>query len=127
MDELAFYDVGCDAPRGPRRAVILARRGVRRVLRPIFVRLAEILRGLAARLDAAEAADAALRGEVEALGRKADDLADRVQTALAFGWDYAALARRLATLEDRVEALSSASDGARASVPFPTEIRAEAG
>jgi hypothetical protein len=33
-----------------------------------------------------------------------------MQSAVAFGWDYVALTRRLAILEDRVEALMEATE-----------------
>jgi hypothetical protein len=103
-DDLAFYNAGCHEPKGARRVVVPARRALRRLLRPIFQRQAELLQAICHRLDAAEAADAALRGNVDALARRQDQLADQMRETIAFGWDYVALTRRLAALEDRIAA-----------------------
>ncbi len=132
--DLAFYNVGCEDPRGPRRVVVLARRALRRVLRPIFQRQVALFQALCDRLDAAERDDASLRAELATLARRQDDLNEQTQATIAFGWDYVAMVRRLAALEDRVEALTAALNGQgddpRASVPFPgsegAEVRAEA-
>lgn len=128
MSDLAFYEVGCEASEGPRRLLVLVRRALRRVLRPFFLRLVAILQSLCDRLDAAEAADRSLREDLGELTRRQEDLADRLQATIAFGWDYVALVRRVAVLEDRVESLMSAGgDEARPSLPFPAaEGRAEA-
>lgn len=128
MNDLAFFEVGCDESRGPRRLLVLARRVLRRILRPFFLRLVEILQSLRDRLDANEAADRSLRADLDDLVRRQEELADRLQATIAFGWDYVALVRRVAVLEDRVEALMAAvGDESRPSLPFPaTEDRAEA-
>ena len=121
MRDLAFYNVGCHEPRGARRLVVPARRAVRRLLRPIFQRQVEIFQSLCDRLDAAERADRAIRGDLDHLIRRQDDLAEQVQHAIAFGWDYVAMVRRLAALEDRVAALGAPSPAhpAPASRPSP--------
>ena len=105
MHDLAFYNVGCDDPRGLRRVVVLARRCVRRLLRPIFLRQVELFQhiletqaALADRCDQHEQA-------VQVLMQRIDHMDVQLQATLAFGWDYVALVRRLAILEDRVEAL----------------------
>ena len=128
MSDLAFYEVGCDESSGTRRLLVLARRVLRRILRPFFLRLVEILQALCDRLDATEAADQVLRAELNDLTARQEDLADRLQATIAFGWDYVALVRRVAVLEDRVETLMSANgDESRPSLPFPTtDGRAEA-
>src|SRR5579883_1004355 len=100
--DLAFYNVGCEPQPGPRRLVVLMRRALRRVLRPIFQRQVEILTSLCDRLDAAEHQTACLR-------KNQEELSEQLQTTLAFGWDYVALVRRLAVLEDRVESLMEQS------------------
>jgi hypothetical protein len=64
VNDLAFYEVGCDDARGPRRLLVLARRALRRVLRPFFLRLVAILQALCARLDATEAAASPRPGPV---------------------------------------------------------------
>jgi hypothetical protein len=126
--DLAFYNAGCENSRGARRFLVLARRALRRVLRPIFQHLAAILQNVCDRLDAAERADAGLRTDLDALARRHEDLRDQLQATIAFGWDYVALVRRVAVLEDRVETLMAAiGDESRTSLPFPAaDGRAEA-
>lgn len=103
MPDLDFANAGGGPARGlKQRAIVPARRALRRILRPIFARQAEILQSLCDRLDAAEAADRGHRSEVDAHLARVEE---QLQLTLAFGWDYAALVRRLAALEDRVEAL----------------------
>lgn len=106
MPDLAFYNAGCLEPRGLRRAVVPVRRLLRRLLRPIFLRQVELFQHLIARLDADETS---LRGaceDVERLSKRQDDLEERVETVLAFGWDYVAMVRRLAVLEDQLAILT---------------------
>ncbi len=124
MTELAFYDAGCENPRGLRRPLVFTRRALRRVLRPIFQRQVVLYQAILDRLDAADRTDAGLRANLDELTRRHDDLNEQLQATIAFGWDYVALVRRVASLEDRLESLGSDS---RASVPFPaSEKRAEA-
>ncbi|MBX6313213.1 MAG: hypothetical protein IRY99_09910 [Isosphaeraceae bacterium] len=111
MSDLHFYNVGCHEPRGLRRAVIPVRRALRRVLRPIFLRQVQIFQSLCDRLDAAERADQELQAQIDGLARRQSQLADQLQATAAFGWDYVAMVRRLAALEDRVEALTARSEG----------------
>jgi hypothetical protein len=126
--DLAFFNAGCHEPRGVRKAVVPVRRLLRRVLRPAFQRLVEILNSLCDRLDAEEHATRALRQEVALLRGRQDRMAAQLQTAVALGWDYVALTRRLAVLEDRVESLLPAArpgepealDG-YTSIPFPVD------
>jgi chromosome segregation ATPase len=53
MRDLLFHETGCEpAPTpGPRAVLILLRRAIRRILRPIFERLVQILENLRDRLD----------------------------------------------------------------------------
>ncbi len=132
MTDLAFYNAGCQEPRGLRRVLVFARRGLRRILRPIFQRQVELFQALCDRLDAAERADASLRDDLNALAKRHDNLNAQMQTAMAFGWDYVAMVRRLSVLEDRVETLiqtsgptANADDARPSSVPFP-DAKAEA-
>jgi hypothetical protein len=127
--DLAFYNHGCHEPKGVRKAVVPVRRLLRRMLRPAFQRLVEILTSLCDRLDAEEHATHALRHEMALLRGRQDRMAGQLQTAVALGWDYVALTRRLAVLEDRVESLlpaarpgetESAVDG-YTSIPFPVD------
>jgi hypothetical protein len=37
------------------------------------------------------------------------ELSEQIQTTMAFGWDYVAMVRRLATLEDQIAALTGAA------------------
>ena len=104
MDDFAFYNAVEDAPRGWKRALVPARRLSRRLLRPYFLRLAEILADLSRRIDATEKGTRDLHARL-------DHTSDQLQETIAFGWDYAAMTRRLAALEDRVEALQSLLPG----------------
>lgn len=120
MNDLAFYNEGGQSRGGVRQGVVLARRLLRRVLRPIFMRQVEIfqhlvdrLDRLAPRVDAHEHAVWALRSDADSLkqrqdevSRRQEEVSEQLQTALAFGWDYVALVRRLATLEDQVASLT---------------------
>lgn len=127
--DLAFYDAGCENPRGLRRPLIFARRALRRILRPIFQRQVALYQAMLDRFDAAEQADASLRADLDELSRRHESLNEQSQATIAFGWDYVALVRRLAVLEDRVETLTAAREGetSAASVRFPTDdSRAEA-
>ena len=110
-DPLAFYEVGCEDPRGLRFGMVAARRLLRRVQRPSLFRLAAILRALCDRIDAADRSDSAIRHELEAQSRRIAEqdarirsLQDQIQGALALGWDQVATARRLAAIEDRLGA-----------------------
>jgi hypothetical protein len=106
--DLAFYNAGTDDARGlSRQVVLLPRRLARRLLRPIFLQLAQILQYLCIRLDAAERAGAQQRDDLERLARQQTALAEHVQASMALGWDHVALVRRLAVLEDRVERLTA--------------------
>ena len=126
MIDLAFYNAGGENTKGPRLLLVLVRRALRRILRPIFLRQVEIFQYLIARLDGLDTLNA-LTPKVERhqheifalnvntdrlqeshnqLSKRQDELSDQVQTALAFGWDYVALVRRLATLEDQVASLT---------------------
>lgn len=51
---------------------------------------------------------------IDALEARLGDLAERTETSLALGWDHVALTRRLAAIEDRLNALptAKAEDGA---------------
>src|SRR5206468_3273302 len=87
MRELAFYEAGYHEVKGIRRAVIPFRRLLRRLLRPIFLQL-----------------DAELRS----LARRHDEFDRELKAVRAMGWDHVALARRLAVLEDHVDAILTA-------------------
>jgi hypothetical protein len=104
--ELAFYNVGCQEPRGARRVVVPFRRLLRRVLRPIFV-----------------------RQDLEHISQRQFHLAEQLQGSVALGWDYVATVRRLAALEDRVEALTLRAEGPSGegtSIRFPMQGGPEA-
>jgi hypothetical protein len=138
MTDFAFYNVGCHEVKGVRRLSVLVRRMLRRILRPIFVRQAEMFRQLADLLDDHEHRIFALRVGSDALdrrndelavrheglSRRQDELADQIQTTMAFGWDYVALVRRLAALEDQVAVLTGTAtvvdeSDQNASILFP--------
>ncbi len=115
--DLAFYDAGCDKPLGPRGLIVPFRRVLRRVQRPFFQRLVAILQSHEERLDTADRSAAGLRGDVDRLQRSHRDLAEQSQAALSFGWDYVAMTRRIAALEDRVESLTAQLEAQRAGTP----------
>jgi hypothetical protein len=112
MHESGFDQIDSHGVRGLRRPVIPVRHLLHRLLRPVFLRLAERFQHLGARLDAHERELAALRGEV-------GKLTGQMQATLAFGWDYAALVRRLAVLEDLVA--RQADPWAHSSSPSETQ------
>ena len=124
MDNLNFQDAGLE-PGGSRRLVLVLRRWAYRLILPVFVKQAEILRSICNRLVDEEWGTVSLQRQVEYVDGRVNTLSDQLQTTVALGWDYVATVRRLAVLEDRVEALMEAreraeGDAAGRSVPFPT-------
>ena len=107
MPDLSFYDAGCVAPKGLSRLVVPFRRLLRRVLRPILLRQAALF----AELDA----------KIDRVGSGLGGLAHRQERLEAFECDGAALARRLAALEDRLDALLS-REAATNSEPGPSSV-----
>lgn len=116
--DLAFYNVGTEPGGGFRTLVVAPRRLLRRLLRPFLYRLVEILQSLCDRLDAEEQASRSLRVEMGELSARQDELTESLRTSITLGWDHVALARRLATLEDRVELLTRLVE---ADLPEPDE------
>ncbi|MDB5350037.1 MAG: hypothetical protein JWN86_1284 [Planctomycetota bacterium] len=117
MTDFAFYNEIGDGPRGLKRAVVAVRRLLRRLLRPIFLRQAELMASLASRLDDHVA-------KIDEAHRRIDRTSDEIQDTIALGWDYVAMVRRVAALEDRIEALqsrelSARDDDGQLSLPFP--------
>jgi hypothetical protein len=106
VPDLAFYNAGCDGPRGARWLLVLARRLLRRLLRPIFLRQVELLQSLIDRLDRGEMSVRTVQDDVDRIAQRMDDVDERLETVLAFGWDYVAMVRRLAVLEDQVAVLT---------------------
>ena len=118
MDHLAFYNVGSQPTPGGSRVKVWVRRQFRRVLLPMSERLVEILASLCHRLDIAEHEIRDLKGQVDDLRRRHDDQAARAPAMMAFGWDYVAMGRRLAVLEEHVDALLKARDAEASTAPF---------
>ena len=116
MDHLAYYNVGCEPASGPARVKVWIRRQFRRVLLPTSRRLVEILVSLCHRLDVAEHEIRDLRGQLDDLRRRHEDQATKLPATIAFGWDYVAMVRRLAALEEHVDALLAARTEADAAV-----------
>ncbi|HEV3167906.1 MAG TPA: hypothetical protein VGZ22_28150 [Isosphaeraceae bacterium] len=117
MIDLAFYNAGCHEPRGLRRGLIAWRRLLRRLLRPIFLRLADILQHICNRLDDHDRAVHSLRADLDRVIQRDEQIARHLQAAMSFGWDYVAMTRRLAILEDRVEALTAQAEQANEAGP----------
>ena len=125
--ELAFYNVGCQEPRGARRVVVPFRRLLRRVLRPIFVRQVEILNSLCDRLDQDEHASRALRADLEHISQRQFHLAEQLQGSVALGWDYRTLNEGLADATARMtDGLVDGPQGFKATFNKITRPRAKA-
>jgi hypothetical protein len=97
MSDLAFYEAGCREVKGKRRVIVPFRRLLRRLLRPIFLKLEE---------------------ELNALDRRQDRLERDLKATEAITWDHVAVSRRLAMLEDHLETLLM-QGSARDSNPSP--------
>jgi hypothetical protein len=108
MDQLAFYNAGCEPEPGVSRFKLWLRRQARKILLPASVRLVQILSSLCHRLDVAEheiREFREIRNQVDDLRRRHEEQAARFPATIAFGWDYVAMVRRLAVLEEHVDAL----------------------
>ena len=91
--------------------MVAIRRLLRRLLRPIFLHQVALFQYLIDRLDQNEKTDRALRDDVNRLGKRQDELEQRSENVLAYGWDYVAMVRRLAVLEDHLAALTGQVPG----------------
>jgi hypothetical protein len=118
MDHLAFYNAGCEPAPGRRRLKSWVRRVARKILLPPSRRLVQILSSLCHRLDVAEFEMRDLKAQVDDLCRRQEDQAAKTSATIAFGWDYVAMVRRLAVLEEHVDTLLSRS---AADLDDPTE------
>jgi hypothetical protein len=125
--DFQFYHAGCQEPKGLRRVVVPFRRLLRRLLRPIFQRQAELLAELSREQGRLAQRQEQLTGQLENLTRRLEQLDRQVQAATAFGWDYVALVRRLAALEDHVTALLQAGPAPEGKTGSPARAGAEAG
>ena len=101
---------------------------------PYSRRLVEILFSLCGRLDISDLEIRDLQKQLEDLQRRHDDVATKLPATVAFGWDYVAMVRRLAVLEEHVDTLlnarEEAHDLARSAVvetPAPQPVRAKVG
>ena len=116
MSEDKFYHAGCEGEGGLKAPLVAFRRVVRRLLRPMLVRLSEQVESAASRLNDAEQ-------RLDALDKRHDRTSDQMQATIAFGWDYVAMVRRLASLEDQVSRLRGESSSRTAegqlTLPFP--------
>lgn len=102
---LAFFNAGCEGGRGTRMLVVPIRRALRRLLRPFFFRLYDILIAIVTRIDGLDDANAHLHKELDCLK--------------AYHWNNEAITRRLAMLEDRIEALTRAIQSEPGTEPHP--------
>lgn len=98
MGEPAFYDVPCSEPGIGSWFVIPLRRLARRLLRPFLYRQGEINAELQAQTTRLEARVTDLRAEI-------GELLQRQKRLEAFDCDAHALARRLAVIEDYLQAV----------------------
>ena len=113
MPDYAFYNAGSEA-RGLGRVLLLGRRVLRRILRPLFVRQVELFEALDARLEA-------LARQQQGLVKQQERVHDLLQ---AMNCEREAMARRLAVLEDHLNSLLRGADQPAPTIPFPTKIPA---
>jgi hypothetical protein len=96
---------------GPRTAWThvrhLAIRRARHVLHPIVGPALQTLQSLCDQMVRVRQQQDDLRGALGAIDSRQTELTEQVQATQAIGWDHAALVRRLATLEERVETLTA--------------------
>ena len=89
MRDFAFYNAGIEDARGPKRVLGIARRVLRRILRPMFFHQEAIYRDFQA--------------QVDELSAQLQTLSSRLSSTESLGWDYVAMARRLAAIEDHLD------------------------
>jgi hypothetical protein len=111
MDHLAYYNAGCEPAPGGSRLKPWVRRVARKILLPPSRRLVEILASLCRRLDVSEYEMRDLKVLVDDLRRRQEEQAAKTSATIAFGWDYVAMVRRLAVLEEHVDTLLSRNAG----------------
>jgi hypothetical protein len=124
VSDLRFYDFDAGQAKRHRRLLIVPRRILRRILRPIFDRQIDLFRELYHRLymnelaveemdrkqhQWREAVRDDLMGQFREITRRQDELDAKLQTLMALGWDHVAMARRLAALEDQIASLSGST------------------
>ena len=117
MHNLVFYEAGCHEVKGIRRVVIPCRRLLRRLLRPIFLHLDSRLSSLDRRQNQ-------LVAELNSLDRRQNLLDRDLKAVMAMGWDHVAMVRRLASLEEHVEALMQRDEMAESDNMSQVEIEA---
>jgi hypothetical protein len=110
MRDYLFYNYGCTEPKGLRRVVIPFRRILRRFLLPMFQHQIELYR----QLDA----------DIDRLSQRQEQLDCQLKASTSLGWDHIAIVRRLAALEDHVEALMQRDAMAASSEGSPHAIEA---
>jgi hypothetical protein len=110
MHNLVFYEAGCHEVKGIRRVVVPFRRLLRRLLRPIFLHLDSRLNSLDRRQNS--------------LDRRQDLLDRDLKAVAAMGWNHVAMVRRLAALEEHVEALMQRDEMAESDNMSQVEIEA---
>lgn len=79
MEELKFYETACEPTRGKGMLVVVLRRLVRKLLRPMFDRLITILSGMIARLDAIDERFKKPERDIAILQVKAEGLAAHLE------------------------------------------------
>lgn len=106
MRDFAFYNAGVHDATGPKRVLGLARRLIRRVLRPMFYRQEAIYREF--------------QDQIDQLSDQVRTLNERLATTDAFGWDYVAMSRRMAAIEDHLASAKAGHDEGRRVDPANT-------
>ena len=121
-EHLRYYDVACQKEAGGSRLDLWLRRQLRRILLPMFVRNVQLIQSIVGRLDANEPEIRRIGDALRHLEQRQDELATKLPATIAFGWDYVAMTRRLAALEDQVEMLLQAQRGG---ATLPPNVKAD--
>lgn len=95
MKSYAFYEAGIEGIRGKAKVLVPLRRVLRRLLRPMLFRLERLLQEMEDETD----------GKLDQLAQRQDVLDRAIRTTEVYAWDYQALSRRLAALEERLATL----------------------
>lgn len=114
VDTLAPAQSGLSLRQKLRRKAAPFCRGVRTVVRPSLRRVARAFQWLCDEPGPKPDPIHDLHIELQQLRNRVDHLESHLQTTMAFGWDYIAMTRRLAILEDRVETLVQAKESSQA-------------
>jgi hypothetical protein len=101
MPDDAFYNAGVAELKGWRRGIVPLRRLLRRCLRPIFYRQAELFAQLGSEIEKLRVDNRKLTTEAADLRCRLDQVEASLKAILGLSCDVLAIRRRLAAMEDR--------------------------